>query len=115
MVAPVRRRGDFDALGSTRARGRSGPVRVAWAAGPDDDPAPVRVAYAVARTAGPAVVRNRIRRRLRPMIADLDAAGALAPGAYLVAARAECATLPAPDLRRHLAAAVAGATRGRSA
>jgi ribonuclease P protein component len=33
------------------------------------EPGPPRVAYAVGRRAGNAVVRNRIRRRLRPVVA----------------------------------------------
>lgn len=41
------------------------------------------MAFAIGRALGPAVVRNRLRRRLRPLIA----AGEWPPGWYLVGAR----------------------------
>jgi ribonuclease P protein component len=106
VLAPVRRRDDFDALSRSRARGRSGPLRVTGAPLPDDDdPAAVRVAFAVPRAVGGAVVRNRIRRRLRAMSAELAASGDLAPGLYLVGARPGAEGLPGAELRDHLRAA----------
>jgi ribonuclease P protein component len=68
-----------------------------------------RVAFAVGRGVGGAVVRNRVRRRLRSAIAELDAEGdGLAGGAYLVAASPDAAATPyaqlRDDLRRTLAA-----------
>jgi len=46
---------------------------------------PPRVAFAVPRKVGPAVVRNRLRRRIRAHLAvRAGRDGALAPGAYLV-------------------------------
>lgn len=53
---------------------------------------PPRVAYAVAG-AGNAVVRNRVRRRLRAAVARTEAELA-AGGAYLVSARREALTMP---------------------
>ncbi len=41
-----------------------------------------RVAYAIPRKAGGAVVRNRLRRRLRAAVDQVD--GEMAPGAYLI-------------------------------
>lgn len=114
MVAPVRSREDFTALSRSRARGRSGPIWVVHA-GPDDPtPACARVAYAISKKVGTAVVRNRVRRRLRPVMTDLDAAGALAPGGYLVGVRPDVVDLSPADLRRHLAGAVRAATGTRS-
>jgi len=98
VVAPVRTREDFDALSRSRARRRSGPIWVVRADG-DDEP---RVAYAVPRKVGTAVIRNRVRRRLRAMIADLDRRGRLVPGLYLVGVRPEAITLDAGALRDHL-------------
>ena len=61
---------------------------------------PPRVAYAVGRRVGGAVVRNRLRRRLRHVVHDL--APELASGAYLVAATSAASALDAPSLRRLL-------------
>jgi ribonuclease P protein component len=64
---------------------------------------PPRVAYAIGRNVGGAVVRNRIRRRLR---AALQAESAqLRPGAaYLVGARPGAATSTMSELRSTLRA-----------
>jgi ribonuclease P protein component len=65
-----------------------------------------RVAFAVNRRVGPAVVRNRLRRRLRAAMRELDLSG----GAYLVAADPEAVRLEFSELRRHLAAAMGEAS-----
>jgi ribonuclease P protein component len=88
-------------------------VTVTWLAGAPDDA--VEVAYAVSRRAGTAVVRNRIRRRLRAVVRSLAAEpGGLAPGAYLLAAGAEGATLPFDELRRLVADGISAAQGARS-
>jgi ribonuclease P protein component len=74
---------------------RRGPITVTWLAG---DPAdPPRVAYAIGRRTGGAVVRNRIRRRLRAIIRE--ARSQLGPGAYLFGATAAATSLSYEDLR----------------
>jgi ribonuclease P protein component len=60
------------------------------------------VGFAVGRSVGPAVVRNRIRRRLRAAMAEL----APLPGTYLVAAVPAAAAAPFAVLRDDLAAAL---------
>jgi ribonuclease P protein component len=71
----------------------------------------VRVAYAVGRRVGPAVVRNRVRRRLRAAVRELDRSGAgLADGAYLIAVRPGAADRSYRELRADLAEACAAAT-----
>lgn len=71
----------------------------------------VRVAYAIGRKVGAAVVRNRLRRRLREAVRDLDrAAGGLPPGAYLISLRPEAARLGYHDLRRDLERSIGAAT-----
>jgi ribonuclease P protein component len=76
---------------------------------PDDAGHPPRVAYAVGRRAGNAVARNRLRRRLRSVIADL--APTLAPGTYLVGAGAGANPLTYDELRTSVSHALAALRR----
>lgn len=63
----------------------------------------VRVAYAIGRKVGPAVVRNRLRRRLRAAVRDLDRSrGGLPSGAYLISLRPEAARRSYRELHRDL-------------
>lgn len=71
-------------------------------AGPAASAGRVEVAYAVGRAVGPAVVRNRVRRRLRTAISELGPS----PGAYLVAVTPAAADLGYAALRDDLAAAL---------
>lgn len=73
-----------------------------------DASTPPRVAYSVGKKVGPAVVRNRVKRRLRAIVAELARpTGSLppGPGAYLVSVGPGAATLPYAGL----AASVRGA------
>ena len=110
MVAPVRSREDFAALSRSPARGRSGPIWVVHAPPSDPDRPGARVAYAVSKKVGTAVVRNRVRRRLRPVMDQLDATGELVGGGYLVGVRPDVVGLGSDDLRRHVTRAVRSAT-----
>lgn len=74
-----------------------------------DDPCPVRVAYAVGKQIGGAVVRNRLRRRLRAAMHELDRSGQVLPGQYLVGARPAASTTSFAELRSHLSTALAEA------
>jgi ribonuclease P protein component len=67
----------------------------------------VRVAYAIGRQVGPAVVRNKLRRRLRAAVRELDrSAGGLPTGDYLVALRPEAVSADYAGLRRDLGEAI---------
>ena len=90
----------FTALAASRRRVRRGGVWVAWVPGPSDEPA--RVAFAVGRKVGGAVTRNRARRRLRAVIAELRPPG----GAYLVGLRPDAVDLPFSDLKALVSQAV---------
>jgi ribonuclease P protein component len=59
---------------------------------------PPRVAYTVGRSVGGAVARNRLRRRLRAIVAE--ASPQLAPGAWLIGAGPAAATLSFGELRK---------------
>lgn len=104
--APVRRRRDFASLSASRRRARSGPVRVVHAPLGADEPGRVEVAYGVGRAVGPAVVRNRVRRRLRVLMRDCLADGLLPEGRYLVSVAPGAVDATFDDLRRHLRAAL---------
>lgn len=64
----------------------------------DDEQARPRVAYAIPRASGPAVTRNRLRRRLRAITRDLD----LRPGTYLISAQPAATALSFDELTRHV-------------
>ena len=70
-------------------------MTVTWVPGEPD--APTRVAYTVGRKVGGAVVRNRVRRRLRAVVRE--ARELLRPGAYLIGAAPEAAPMPYGELR----------------
>lgn len=73
LIATLSGRGDFQRLRSEGRRWSSGPVWCLYR--PAEPTAPPRVAFAIGRTVGSAVVRNRLRRRLREILrrADLPA------------------------------------------
>ncbi|MGH9075999.1 MAG: ribonuclease P protein component [Acidimicrobiales bacterium] len=93
----VRSRSTFAAIRRGRRR-RSGPLTVSWSG--DGSPDPPCVAFAIGRKVGPAVRRNRLRRRLRAILAA--DAPRLAPGAYLVNAAPGADTLSFDELRTNL-------------
>ena len=82
-------------------------MTVAFVAAPGGEvPARPCVAFAIGRKVGPAVVRNRLRRRLRDELAGLARNDRLACGAYLVALAPAAAELDGPTLRSHLRSAL---------
>jgi ribonuclease P protein component len=84
-------------------------VSVAFVA---DDGGHPRIAYGIGRKVGPAVVRNRVRRRLRSAVREIDRErNGLPSGAYLVTVRPDAARLDYTELRRELAGALAEAAK----
>jgi ribonuclease P protein component len=71
---------------------------------------PPRVAFAIGRACGPAVQRNRVRRRLRALLHDRE----LPPGLYLFGARPAAVSRSSSelafDLDRLLSSARAAST-----
>jgi len=102
----------FAALARPREHGgtrrRSGPVTLAFVPAPpsgeEGGPVPGQpcVAFAISRKVGPAVVRNRLRRRLRDELDGLARCGRLPGGSYLIALAPAAAALDGPSLRAHL-------------
>jgi ribonuclease P protein component len=99
LIGRIEDRATFAGFSRGR-RAACGPVRVRFVAAPDRSTA--RVAYAINRKVGTAVVRNRVRRRLRAALAELDRTqpGRLPGGAYLISAEASVAELPFAEVER---------------
>ncbi len=103
-IGRVRTRAGFAALAARGRRARRGLVRVTADVGVEGVVLP-EVAFAVGRKVGTAVVRNRVRRRLRAAFAEL----APPPGRYLLSVAPDAAEASYATLRDDLAAALAGA------
>ena len=95
LIWRIRDRRTFTRLRIDGRRVRRGPITVTFVDGPPDQPP--RVAFAVGRRVGGAVVRNRLRRRLRAIVTD--AAPILRPGAYLISAAPAAADMTFGELR----------------
>jgi ribonuclease P protein component len=104
VVRRINDRATFEALRRSDRRSRRGPVSVTYA--PGGPVAEARVAYAVGRRVGGAVVRNRLRRRLRAVVTGV---AALEPGAYLVAADPGATGLSYDELRTKVSTAMTAA------
>lgn len=107
MTRRISDRATFEALRRRGRRARQGPVTVTFVA--LEEGSHPTVAYAVGRRVGPAVVRNRVRRRLRAAVGTV---AGLKPGAYLVGADPEAVGLPYEDLRTNVTTAMTTASRG---
>ena len=81
LIWRIRERSAFTRLACEGRRTRAGVLWCTYL--PDPDATPPRVAYALGRAIGPAVVRNRLRRRLRALVASAS----LPPGLYLLGAQ----------------------------
>jgi len=81
LIDRVRERDAFVRLRRDGMRVRADPLWCSFVL--DPDLVPPKVAFAIGRAVGPAVRRNRLRRRLRALLADSD----VPPGLYLFGAR----------------------------
>lgn len=97
LIERVTDRGSFVALRRPTRRLRRGVLRLSYL---DDGSGRIRVAYALSRRVGTAVVRNRIRRRLRSVFTEIDTTPdrIFPAGTYLVSASADAAVVPYEDL-----------------
>ncbi len=106
-VGRVRSRAIFEAVRTSGAVGGTRPVVVRFVRQTSwSEP---RVAYAISRRVGRAVVRNRVRRRLRAIMTEL--APSLPAGAYLVHVGPDGPTLTYDDLKVAMSGALERATR----
>jgi ribonuclease P protein component len=99
LIDGISRRQTFERLRreGTRVRG----TRLALTFVPQDDARP-QVAFAISRKLGGAVIRNRCRRRVRPLLAHHARTGRLRPGAYLVQVAGRVDRLSTDDLAREV-------------
>jgi ribonuclease P protein component len=96
LIWSIRDRAVFDRFRTEGRRVRHGPLSCTWIV--DEDAVPPRVAYALGRNVGSAVVRNRLRRRLRAQFEARARAGTLRPGWYLIGATPNAAGLDGATL-----------------
>lgn len=106
MAGRIRSRATFEQIRTAGVRGGSGPVRVRYV--PEESWSEARIAYALGKKLGGAVVRNRLRRRLRAVVAEL--APSLPPGAYLVSTGPAATGLRFDELRMAMGRALESAT-----
>lgn len=112
MIVGISDRSTFASFARGR-RVRCGPLGVRFVRPGDVGLVPARVAFAINRRVGSAPTRNRVRRRIRAVLGELDRSepGAVPAGAYLFTADGSVAELPYPELQRLVGCAVARATR----
>ena len=106
MIGRLHHRDDFLALRRDGSTIRRGFLRVVYR--PTGDPsARVRVAYAIGREVGTAVVRNRLRRRLRSVMTELSTQSDGFPsGDYLVRVSPTGANVRSSELKELLGSVV---------
>jgi ribonuclease P protein component len=80
---------------------RRGPLGLSYL--PSTDPGPPQVAFALTRRVGTAVVRNRLRRRLRAALVESAGGSPLESGAYVVTAGPEASSLTYQELQHNVA------------
>jgi ribonuclease P protein component len=98
LIDRVRERDSFIRLRRDGVRVRTDPLWCSFVL--DPELGPPQVAFAIGRTVGSAVSRNRLRRRLRSVLAHCD----LPSGVYLIGARAPACELTFSDIERTTAA-----------
>jgi len=108
LIASLRLRRDFERLAIDGQVRTAGPIRVRRA--PDPDLAAALVAFALPRSVGSAVVRNRLRRRMREIVRQFDGAGSVAPGRYLVIATPAATSASFDELRSFMMPLIASST-----
>jgi ribonuclease P protein component len=109
-VGRIQSQRTFDLFRTSGTGGSSGPLRVKFVR--QSSWSRAEVAYALGKKLGGAVVRNRLRRRLRAIVAADGIE--LSPGAYLVSAGPGATKLSFDELRVAMGHALRGATGNRT-
>ena len=109
-VGRITTRTAFSELQRSRARGSSGPVRAVFVPAQPSAPGVFpQVGYAVGKQCGPAVVRNRLRRRAREVVRS--EAHDLPRGTYLLRFAPDSAAVKPAAFRADVAKALHRAAR----
>ena len=82
LIARIRGRHDFARLARDGTRIRGSALWCTWC--PEPHSTATRVGYAISRAYGPAVRRNRLRRRLRATLAEFDGQHPLPAGMMII-------------------------------
>ncbi len=109
MIGRLRHRDDFRVLAARGRRVRSGPLALTFATDPQL-PVPL-FAYGIPRRVGSAVVRNRLRRRLRSALVRVPADPH--PGRYLLRAGPGAGSLTWAEVWSHTDTLIRSASRRR--
>jgi ribonuclease P protein component len=104
LIGRIRERHAFVRLGREGTRIRRSALWCIWC--PDPDSTATSIAFAINRAYGPAVTRNRLRRRLRSILHELDRAEATPPALLLIGARPEAIELTFDQLRSEMTALI---------
>lgn len=103
MIARVRQRHTFQRLSREGARIRRSTLWCTWCPQPDSpSEATPAVAFAIGRAVGPAVTRNRLRRRLRAILVELDVTNSLPPVIMMIGATPAATKLTFDQLRSEM-------------
>jgi ribonuclease P protein component len=104
LIGRIRDRHAFVRLGHEGTRIRRSALWCSWC--PDPDSTTTSVAFAITRAYGPAVERNRLRRRLRSVLRNLDRIEPLPPILLLIGPRSPSIELTFDQLRQELTALI---------
>ena len=85
LIRSIRDRRDFQRLAAEGRRIQRYNLWCIWC--PDPHSHAASVAFAIGRTLGPAVARNRLRRRLRAVLRQIDTTTPLPPALILIGAK----------------------------
>lgn len=97
LIHRVRDRHAFERLARRGSRIRRTALWCTWCHEPESTA--TSVAFAFGRALGPAVARNRIRRRLRAILRELDRSTPLPPGLMLIGGKPSAIELTFDELR----------------
>lgn len=104
MIHRVRERAAFQRLAADGVRIRRSALWCTWCPVPDSTA--TFVAFALGRALGPAVTRNRLRRRLRAVLAEIDREEPLPQVMMLFGARPRATELTFDQLDREMHALI---------